>query len=175
MGFFLIHMAKTAFCLALFYLFYKLLLSKDTFHRFNRVALLSLLLIAVTLPFIHLSLPQIPENELSIDVGQTAPIQESMVITTDLSESSPQNQPFPWAITLLSIYLTGFALFLGRFIWMQYRLYQIPSMGTSEVRVFCSCRIHYRHGFRPSRRQPIGATFYRTVQGCFKPGHTNFN
>jgi len=78
MGLFILHMAKTALCLALFYLFYKLLLSRDTFHRFNRISLLSLLLIAVILPFIHFSLPQIQENNLTINSIQTAPIQQSM-------------------------------------------------------------------------------------------------
>ena len=38
MGTFLVYILKSALCLAAFYLFYRLLLSRDTFHRFNRVA-----------------------------------------------------------------------------------------------------------------------------------------
>ena len=37
---FLIYQGKTAVILAVFYMFYRLLLSKDTFHRFNRIILL---------------------------------------------------------------------------------------------------------------------------------------
>ena len=40
MGTFLVYILKSAACLAVFYLFYKLLMSRDTFHRFNRFALL---------------------------------------------------------------------------------------------------------------------------------------
>ena len=42
MGTFLVYILKSSLCLALFYLFYRLLLSKETFHRFNRIALLGL-------------------------------------------------------------------------------------------------------------------------------------
>ena len=46
MGLFFAYILKSAICLALFYLFYRLLLSKETFHRFNRVALLGILLLS---------------------------------------------------------------------------------------------------------------------------------
>ena len=42
-------------CLAGFYLFYRLLLSKETFHRFNRIALLTLLLLSLLLPRVQLT------------------------------------------------------------------------------------------------------------------------
>ena len=45
MGVFLVYILKSAACLAVFYLFYKLLMSRDTFHRFNRFALLGLLVL----------------------------------------------------------------------------------------------------------------------------------
>ena len=38
MGLFFVYAVKASVCLAGFYLFYRLLLSKETFHRFNRVA-----------------------------------------------------------------------------------------------------------------------------------------
>lgn len=42
MGIFFVYILKSSVCLAVFYLFYRLLLSRETFHRFNRVALLSI-------------------------------------------------------------------------------------------------------------------------------------
>ena len=45
MGIFFVYILKSSVCLAVFYLFYRLLLSRETFHRFNRVALLSILLL----------------------------------------------------------------------------------------------------------------------------------
>ena len=46
MGIFLVYILKSALCLAAFYLFYRLLLSRETLHRFNRVALLGVLLLS---------------------------------------------------------------------------------------------------------------------------------
>ena len=43
MGFFFVYILKSGVCLSLFYLFYRLLLSKETFYRFNRIALLGIL------------------------------------------------------------------------------------------------------------------------------------
>lgn len=45
---------KSTCCLAVFYLFYRLLLSRDTFHRFNRMALLSVIVFSIAIPFIRL-------------------------------------------------------------------------------------------------------------------------
>lgn len=50
MGTFFAYILKTALFLIVYYLFYKLLMSRETFHRFNRVALESLLLLSFVLP-----------------------------------------------------------------------------------------------------------------------------
>lgn len=50
MGTFFAYIIKTALFLVVYYLFYKLLLSRETFHRFNRIALVSLLLLSFLLP-----------------------------------------------------------------------------------------------------------------------------
>jgi hypothetical protein len=55
MGLFFVYIVKSSVCLALFYLFYKLLLSRETFHRFNRIALLSSILFPIIIPFIKVS------------------------------------------------------------------------------------------------------------------------
>ena len=36
MGLFFVYILKSSVCLAIFYLFYRLLLARETFHRFNR-------------------------------------------------------------------------------------------------------------------------------------------
>lgn len=55
MGIFFIYILKSSVCLAGFYLFYRLLLSKETFHRFNRIVLLSLLLFSLLIPLIQVT------------------------------------------------------------------------------------------------------------------------
>ena len=39
----------------MFYLFYRLLLSRDTFHRFNRMALLGVIVFSIAIPFVQLA------------------------------------------------------------------------------------------------------------------------
>ena len=41
----LIYALKSALCLLIFYLFFKLLLCRETFHRLNRIAVLTWLLL----------------------------------------------------------------------------------------------------------------------------------
>ena len=53
--FFLIYMLKTALCLSVFYLFYRFWLSKETFHRFNRMVLIGLILVAFVIPSLKVS------------------------------------------------------------------------------------------------------------------------
>ena len=55
MGLFLAYVLKSALCLAVFHLFYRILLSRETFHTFNRFALLGILLLSVVLPLVQVS------------------------------------------------------------------------------------------------------------------------
>ena len=72
MGIFLVYILKSAACLAVFYLFYKLLMSRDTFHRFNRFALLGLLVLSSVLPLVEVS------------VNRPAPVHETMLTLEQL-------------------------------------------------------------------------------------------
>ena len=58
MGTFLVYILKSAVCLAVFYLFYRLLLSKETFHRFNRIALLGVMVLSCLLPLIQVTVKE---------------------------------------------------------------------------------------------------------------------
>ena len=55
MGLFFVYILKSSACLTIFYLFYRLLLSRETFHRFNRFALLGILVLSCLLPLIEVS------------------------------------------------------------------------------------------------------------------------
>ena len=63
MGFFFVYILKSGVCLSLFYLFYRLLLSKETFYRFNRIALLGILVFSLLLPLIEVT--KAPQNEIN--------------------------------------------------------------------------------------------------------------
>ena len=61
MGAFFVYIMKSSICLVLFYLIYRWLLSKETFHRFNRLALLSLLVFSFLVPCIKITMQEVPE------------------------------------------------------------------------------------------------------------------
>ncbi|MDR1602338.1 MAG: M56 family metallopeptidase [Tannerella sp.] len=63
MGVFFACSLKSALCLAVFYLFYKLLLSRETFHRFNRMALLGIMVLSSCIPFLAVLFEHTLENE----------------------------------------------------------------------------------------------------------------
>ena len=104
MGVFLVYILKSAFCLALLYSFYRLLMSEETFHRFNRVALLALLVISFVLPLMTFG-----ESPL-IEVGTMAMNAESAV-AIDAADANMVSKPlldFGWEHAMLLLYIMGF-------------------------------------------------------------------
>ena len=63
MGAFTIYAIKSAICLALLYLPYTLLMRRDTFHAFNRVLLLSIVVLSLVLPLFK-PLSFLPQGEM---------------------------------------------------------------------------------------------------------------
>ena len=82
----MIYSLKVGVCLAVFYLFFKLLLSRETFHRFNRIVLLGAMVLSFVLPLcvitVYRELPVLPESP------------EEEAVTTVAAE--PPAEPFPW-------------------------------------------------------------------------------
>ena len=58
-----IYAIKSAICLALLYLPYTLLMRRDTFHAFNRVLLLSIVVLSLVLPLFK-PLSFLPQGEM---------------------------------------------------------------------------------------------------------------
>lgn len=77
MGLFIVYIFKSAICLAVFYLFYRLLMTRETFHRFNRFALLGILLLSSLLPLVEVSVKQPSE------MGQTMLTLEQLLMMAD--------------------------------------------------------------------------------------------
>ena len=66
MGTFIIYLLKSAIYLAVFYLFNRLLLSKETFHKFNRFLWLLIIPISLLLPIVDYSFNNILGNSYEI-------------------------------------------------------------------------------------------------------------
>ena len=119
---FLSYILKVSLSLAAFYLFYKLLCSRDTWHRANRCLLLSILALSAAVPFMHIDLNAI-NAEASIVIEElgmallTDPVADEAILTSEptLWQRIPWQQ-IPWHTVLASIYLTGLAVYLLKFI-----------------------------------------------------------
>ena len=106
---FFIYSVKVAVCLALFYLFHKLLMSRDTFHSFNRFAILSMMLLSLVLPLVHLSL----DSEAGINRGTVA--LEGLVAQTVVADGgNGVGDGLSLTQVLLAAYVLGVVLFVGK-------------------------------------------------------------
>ena len=106
---FFIYSVKVAVCLALFYLFHKLLMSRDTFHTFNRFAILSMMLLSLVLPLVHLSL----DSEAGINRGTVA--LEGLVAQTVVDDGgNGVGEGMTLTQVLLATYVLGVVLFIGK-------------------------------------------------------------
>lgn len=106
---FFIYSVKVAVCLALFYLFHKLLMSRDTFHTFNRFAILSMMLLSLVLPLVHLSL----DSEAGINRGTVA--LEGLVAQTVVADGgNGVGDGLTLTQLLLAAYVLGVVLFVGK-------------------------------------------------------------
>ena len=106
---FFIYSVKVAVCLALFYLFHKLLMSRDTFHTFNRFAILSMMLLSLVLPLVHLSL----DSEAGINRGTVA--LEGLVAQTVVDDGgNGVGEGLSLTQVLLAAYVLGVVLFIGK-------------------------------------------------------------
>ena len=115
MGLFFVYILKTSVCLVGFYLFYRLLLSQETFHRFNRLALLGVLVLSGLVPF--------AEGTMQWFSGFNQPLLEleEMILMTDFEPEAVVEEavvaPFPWRALLVVFYMAGVVFFLLRHLW----------------------------------------------------------
>ncbi|HET9570673.1 MAG TPA: TonB family protein [Bacteroidales bacterium] len=123
MGTFLIYIIKTAICLIVFYLFYRLLLSKDTFHRHNRIALLCLMILSFVLPFVKINFSASSELNQPIVDAENFFLQAETIneVQTIKAETTP-NSARIGVLLLLLTYLAGMVFYASRQIWSLFRM-----------------------------------------------------
>lgn len=112
---FLLYIGKVAILLAVFYLFYRLLMERETFHRFNRAILLLSVLIAFILPLCEITL------------HKTVVAASGANVASGVASDSPlatYGNPILW---LFVIYLAGVVLKLLHTAISIYRLNKLIS------------------------------------------------
>ena len=130
MGTFFVYILKTSICLTGFYLFYRLLLSKETFHRFNRVALLGILLLSLLIPFCEITVPKESEVQQTL-----VTIEQILTLADHVPQTEVQALPSSiplWLPVLLCIYLLGILFFLGRNLYSLSHMLRLLHGGRQE-------------------------------------------
>ena len=128
MGTFFVYILKSSVCLALFYLFYRLLLSKETFHRFNRVALLGILFLSLLIPLLEVTTAQPTE------MAHTMLTLEQLLAMVDFYPAFRS----PWSFTLPVSCFSLAVIFIRLSVCFCYsvraeRRYFIPVLGSLYI------------------------------------------
>ena len=132
MGVFFIYILKSSVCLVLFYLFFRLLLSKETFHRFNRMALLGVLFFSLLIPCIKVT------TRHQVEVQQAVLSIEQLLLMAEL-EATPANvgavqetSAISWVQVVLLVYLAGILFLACRNIYSLICLFRLIHSGKHE-------------------------------------------
>lgn len=105
MGLFFVYSIKVALCLAGFYLVYKALLSRETFHSFNRFMLMAVVIASLALPFLHI------DSQAAVSTGFVAV--EEMIMQDEVASGNAESHLTVLQI-LFVIYIIGVAVFLAK-------------------------------------------------------------
>ena len=119
---FLSYILKVSLSLAAFYMFYKLLCSRDTLHRFNRCLLLFILALSAVVPFMYIDLGII-SHEAAVEIGELGAALEAEPVEMVAMEDAPVSlwqrvpwQQIPWRMILGGIYCAGLLACLAHFV-----------------------------------------------------------
>ena len=121
MGEICVYAIKAALCLAVMYVPYMLMLRSETFFRFNRVVLLSVVVLSFVLPLLNIA-PMAFLDQTDMGMAGRAisnvgvPIVEVGLPTAELADGGTDaavTLHFGWADVVVAIYLVGVAVTLA--------------------------------------------------------------
>ena len=122
---FIIYDAKAAVVLAVFYMFYRLLLSKETFHRLNRVVLLTTAVGSLLLPLWQITL----HRTVEVDAQPALQVSE---ITQPIVLAALPTTPW-WHTALTTLFIIGAIAVLLQTLFSVYRVVKIVSSGEQKL------------------------------------------
>ena len=123
---FLIYEAKVAAVLLVFYLFYRFLLKKETFHRFNRVVLVGTAVLSFVLPFCIVTIKKTAET---MDISVPS-VEVGSVTAEAVAEAI--GQPW-WQIALMVLFWAGAAFVVCRVVLSILSIRRIISQGETVL------------------------------------------
>ena len=127
MSAFFVYILQSAVCLAVLFLFYSILLSRETFYRYNRVALLCLIPLSFVLPLCHL--PLFAESE-SVPPATVVMLDNLSAFSYVTDEVEVTTATVPVALVVaIALYWAGVVFFIARYIVTVVRLLRLMSSG----------------------------------------------
>ena len=115
---FLTYDLKVAAILAVFYMFYRVLLARETFHRVNRVVLLATAVASFVLPLCVITLHKtvVVESAPSVSFG-------ALEAVADISSDAGM---YPlWQSVAIALFFIGMAATLGHTLWSLFRIVKL--------------------------------------------------
>lgn len=114
MGVLTLYAIKSSIVLALLYLPYTLLLRKETFHAFNRIMLLTIIITSLVTPCVDVSdlLPSSPVQEAISNVVTLPMLIVEVSLSSPKVESTSYQGETGWGVWLVLIYIIGMLLLL---------------------------------------------------------------
>jgi len=109
MGTLFVYAIKSGICLAVFCLFYKFLLSNETFHKLNRAALLGILILSLVLPVFNFNFSTPAEFEI--------PLEFILMAQSSIALPQPEMAKITFVHFLLLAYILGIIFFAARNIF----------------------------------------------------------
>ncbi|MBO7050737.1 MAG: hypothetical protein J6W42_09015 [Bacteroidaceae bacterium] len=119
---FLTYQLKVAVIMAVFYIFYRLFLIKDSWHRLNRIMLLSTALLSFLLPVCI----------ITIHKTEVLPMPVAQLVQAVSSTPAQPSTPW-WHIALMAVYAAGVVFVLARVIASVLRVRSIIKHARKEV------------------------------------------
>ena len=137
MTLFLTYELKVAVLITVFYIFWRLLVAYETWHKLNRIVLLSTAVASFILPLcvitLHETVEIIPETtekiENMIQVEMPDNLHHAPALINDLPQEA--TTPFNWQMLLSIVYIIGVVVVLSRMLLSLWRLHQMKQQ--SEI------------------------------------------
>ena len=135
MTLFLTYELKVAILIAVFYIFWRLLVANETWHRLNRIVLLSTAVASFVLPLCVITIHQTVEvtpsatepMPISSTIDEPLVSQEAMPALT----AAEAEQPFNWQLMITIIYIIGVLVVLSKMVLSLWRLHKM--IAESEI------------------------------------------
>lgn len=120
----IIYLLQSGACLAGFYFVYKLFLSRETLHRFNRMLLLSVIVVSAVLPLCRITV----ERELPVAATETV-IEVSEITAAEIIE----DKGVDYETAICIVFLLGAAATAARLVFSIASVRRIIASGTTTT------------------------------------------